>query len=168
VVVIVYGMVSSPDGTFTARRYRLGMTWLLSAAILGTMIWLASATVRALVHDYEKFIAWIAVGGMLLYMVRGQWTVAKALFRHFLHGNYTIKRFSLQFVRLIGFGGQAIHYWFVPTAAAPLFGYDPIFLQAVIGAIGVTGIMVSSLLGLIFSAAARLRGRPAGGSPAMR
>ncbi len=150
VVVIVYGLVSSPDGTFTSWRYRKGMMLLLSASILGTMVWLASATVRAAVHDYEKFIAWIAVAGMLLYMVRGQWTIAKVLFQHFLQGNYTIKRFSLQMVRLVAFATQAIHYGFVPTAAAPLFGYDPIFLQAIMGAIGVTGIMVSSIIGLIF------------------
>jgi len=159
VVVIVYGMVSSPDGTFTARRYRLGMTLILAAAILGTMVWLASATLRQLVHDYEKFIAWIAVAGMLLYMVRGQWTVAKALFWHYLQGKYTIKRFSLQTVRLVGFITQAIHYAFVPTAQAPLFGYDPIFLQAAMGALGVTGIIIGSIIAIVLGALTR-RGRP--------
>jgi len=169
VVVIVYGMVSSRDGTFTAFRYKAGMMVLLSAAILGTMVWLASRTVRGLVHDYEKWIAWVSVAGMLLYVVRGQWVVAKALFWHFLRGNYTIKRFSLQTVRFVGFVTQAVHYGFVPTAAVPLFGYDPIFLQAMMGAAGVACIILGSLIGYVWGSVARRRKASLGaGTPATR
>lgn len=157
VLVMVYGLVSSQDGTFTAFRYRLGLAVLLSAAVLGTMVWLISATVRGIVHDYEKWIAWTSVAIMLLFVVRGQWAVAKALFRHYLQGNYTIKRFSLQLVRFLGFSTQAIHYGFIPTAAPALFGYDPIFLQAFIGAIGVTGVILGSLIGFLFGSRARYR-----------
>jgi hypothetical protein len=155
VVVIVYAMVSSRDGTFTDFRYRAGLTFLLSAAILGTMVWLISATLRDFVHDYEKWIAWISVGVMLLFVIRGQWAVAKALFRHYLQGNYTVKRFSLQMVRLLGFAAQAVHYGYRPTAAAPLFGYDPIFVQAVMGTLGVAGVILGSILGFILGSRAR-------------
>jgi hypothetical protein len=157
VVVIVHGMVSSKDGTFLAWRYRAGMTVWLSVAILGTMVWGASSTVRGLVHDYEKWIAWTSVVFMIVFVVRGQWVIAKALFRHFIQGNYTIKRFSLQVVRFFGFAFQAVHYWLVPTAAAPLFGYDPIFLQGLLGTLGVTGVLVGSIIGLIWGAEARRR-----------
>jgi hypothetical protein len=164
VVVIVYAMVSSRDGTFTAFRYRAGLAILLSSATLGTMVWLISATARDFVHDYEKWIAWISVAVMLLFVIRGQWAVAKALFRHYLQGNYTVKRFSLQMVRLIGFATQAVHYGFRPTAAAPLFGYDPIFMQAVMGTLGVVGIILGSVVGFIIGSRARHRKIPLGTS----
>jgi len=166
VVVMVYGMISTRDGTFTARRYRAGLTVLLSVAILGTMLWLISSTMHELVRDYEKWIAWTSVAVMLLFVVRGQWAVAKALFSHFMQGNYTVKRFSLQMVRLIGFATQAIHYGFVPTAAAPLFGYDPIFLQAVMGTIGVVGVIIGSVIGFVLGLFGRLRRSPLKGNPA--
>jgi hypothetical protein len=155
VVVIVYGLVSSRDGTFTAWRYRAGLTLLLSASILGTMVWLASSTVRGLVHDYEKWIAWVSVAVMVLFMARGQWAIAKVLFRHFLHGHYTVKRFSLQMVRFFGFATQALHYGLVPTLARPLFGYDPIFLQALMGSAGVAVVIIGSILGFVWGRVAR-------------
>jgi hypothetical protein len=155
VVIVVYGMISSPDGTFHGWRYRLWMTFWLAVAILGPMVWIESARLRAFVHDYEKWIAWLSVIAMLVFVVRGQWAIMKALFRHFVQGNYTVKRFSLQIVRFLGFALQAIHYWFVPTAAAPFLGYDPIFLQGFTGAVGAASVVIGSLLGLIFGTAAR-------------
>ncbi|MFI5011516.1 MAG: hypothetical protein ACHQAY_04125 [Hyphomicrobiales bacterium] len=155
VVVIVHAMVTSKDGTFLAWRYHAGMMMWLSAAILGTMVWGASPAVRRIVHDYEKWIAWISVGFMIVFVARGQWVIAKALFWHFLQGNYTVKRFSLQMARFFGFAFQALHYWLLPTAAAPLFGYDPIFLQGLIGTVGVTCVILGSIIGLVVGTGAR-------------
>src|SRR5580704_4523897 len=95
VVIVVYGMISSRHGTFEAWRYRLWMTFWLSVAILGPMLWLESLRLRTFVHDYTNWIAWISVVAMVAFVVRGQWEIVKALFWHFLQGNYTIRRFSL-------------------------------------------------------------------------
>jgi len=159
VVIVVYGLISSRDGTFEAWRYRLWMTFWLSVAILGPMVWLESLRLRTFVHDYQNWIAWLSVVAMVAFVVRGQWVTVKALFRHFLQGHYTIKRFSLQVVRFLGFALQAIHYWFVPTTTAKLFGYDPIFLQGFTGAIGAASVIIGSLLGLIWGTGARRRKR---------
>jgi len=155
VVIVVYGMISSRDGTFDAWRYRLSMTFWLSVAILGPMVWLESLRMRAFVHDYEKWIAWLSVVAMIAFVVRGQWVIVKALFQHFVQGHYTIKRFSLQVVRFLGFAFQAVHYWLAPTVAAPFLGYDPIFLQGFTGAIGTACVIFGSLLGLIWGTGAR-------------
>jgi hypothetical protein len=96
---------------------------------------------------------------MVAFVVRGQWVIVVALFRHFVQGHYTIKRFSLQVVRFLGFAFQAIHYWYAPTTAAPFFGYDPIFLQGLTGALGAASIVIGSLLGLIWGTGARRRKR---------
>jgi hypothetical protein len=48
-----------------------------------------------------------------------------------------------------------VHYWLAPTAAAPFFGYDPIFLQGLTGAIGAASVIVGSLLGLLWGTEAR-------------
>jgi len=93
-VIVVYGMISSPDGTFHSWRYRLWMTFWLSAAILGPMVWIESARTRDFVHDYEKWIAWLSVIAMLVFVARGQWVILKTLFHHFMQGNYTVKRFQ--------------------------------------------------------------------------
>jgi hypothetical protein len=94
---------------------------------------------------------------MIAFVVRGQWAILMALFRHFVQGHYTVKRFSLQVVRLLGFALQAVHYWFVPTAAAPFLGFDPIFLQGFTGALGAASVIIGSLLGLIWGTGARRR-----------
>jgi hypothetical protein len=155
VVIVVYGMISSPDGTFHSWRYRLWMTFWLSVAILGPMVWIESARMRDFVHDYEKWIAWLSVIAMLVFVARGQWVILKTLFQHFMQGNYTVKRFSLQIVRFLGFALQAVHYWFVPTTAVAFFGFDPIFLQGLTGALGAASVILGSLLGLIWGTAAR-------------
>jgi hypothetical protein len=155
VVIVVYGMISSPDGTFHAWRYRLWITFWLAVAILGPMVWLESPHLRAFVHDYQNWIAWLSVIAMVAFVVRGQWVILQALFRHFVQGNYTIKRFSLQVVRFLGFALQAIHYWFVPTTAATFLGFDPIFLQGFTGAVGAASVIIGSLLGLIWGSGAR-------------
>jgi hypothetical protein len=155
VVIVVYGMISSREGTFDDWRYRVWMTFWLSLAILGPMVWLESTRLRVFVHDYEQWIAWLSVVAMIAFVVRGQWVIVVTLFRHFVQGNYTIKRLSLQVVRFLGFAFQAVHYWFVPTAAAPFFGYDPIFLQGFAGAVGAASVIIGSLLGLIWGTGAR-------------
>jgi hypothetical protein len=155
VVIAVYGMISSRDGTFEAWRYRVWMTFWLSTAILGPMVWIESIRMRSFVHDYEKWIAWLSVVAMFAFVARGQWVIVKLLFRHFMQGNYTVKRFSLQVVRFLGFGFQAVHYWLAPSAAAPFFGYDPIFLQGFTGAIGAACVILGSLAGLVGGTEAR-------------
>ena len=155
VVIVVYGMISSLDGTFTTRWYRGWMTFWLASAILGPMVWLESTRTRVFVHDYQSWIAWLSVVTMIAFVVRGQWEIVKALFHHFIQGNYTIKRFSLQVVRFFGFTFQAIHYWLAPTKAAPFFGFDPIFLQGLTGAFGTACVIIGSLAGLVFGTQAR-------------
>ncbi|HEY6257237.1 MAG TPA: hypothetical protein VIY51_15745 [Xanthobacteraceae bacterium] len=155
VVIVVYGMISSRDGTFDAWWYRRWMTFWLSISILGPMVWIESVRLRAFVHDYEKWIAWLSVIAMIAFVVRGQWVILQALFRHFMLGNYTIKRFSLQIVRFLGFAFQVIHYGFAPSSAEPFFGYDPIFLQGLTGAIGAASVIIGSLAGLIVGTRAR-------------
>src|SRR6266567_1517462 len=157
VVLIVYGMVTSANGTFDTLRYRLWTTFWLSVAILGPMVWVESDIVRAFVYDWEKWIAWSSVVVMILFVVKGQREVAKALFLHFVRGNYTVKRFSLQVVRFFGFALQAIAYWFVPSEAQPFLGFDPIFLQAALGTLGVSIVIVGSVLGFIWGTKARHR-----------
>jgi hypothetical protein len=155
VVIVVYGLSSSEDGTFHSWRYRLWMTFWLSAAILGPMVWVESRWLRNFVQDYQNFIAYLAVITMIAYVARGQWVILKALFHHFMKGNYTIRRFSLQVVRFLAFALQAVHYGYEPSAAAPFFGYDPIFLQGLSGAIGAASVIIGSLIGLFFGTQAR-------------
>ena len=148
-------MTSSPDGCFHSWRYRLWITFWLSVAILGPMVWIESVRLRTFVHDYQNWIAWLAVVTMLVFVARGQWAIMKALFHHFMQGSYTVRRFSLQIVRFLGFALQAIHYWLVPTAAAPFLGLDPIFLQGFAGAVGAASVIIGSLLGLLLGTQAR-------------
>jgi hypothetical protein len=161
VVLIVYGMVTSVDGTFHTWRYRLWVTFWLSAAILGPMIWVESEAVRAFVHDWEKWIAWSAVVAMILFVAGGQREVATTLFLHFVRGNYSVRRFSLQVVRFFAFALQAVHYWFMPTRAAPFLGLDPIFLQGALGTLGVAMVLIGSIFGFIFGTKARHEKRDA-------
>jgi hypothetical protein len=92
---------------------------------------------------------------MIAFVVRGQWVIVKLLFRHFMQGNYTVKRFKLQVVRCLGFAFQAVHYGLAPSAAAPFFGYDPIFLQGFTGAVGAACVILGSLVGLVWGTEAR-------------
>ena len=155
VVLVVYGMTKSAKGTFKTRAYRLGVAFWLGAAILGPMIWVEADGLRAFVQKWEMWIAWASVAAMILFVIKGQWAVAKSLFRHFLQGNYTLKRFSLQVVRFLGFFFQAIHYWFAPSNATPLFGIDPIFLQGALGVLGVGIVIILSIIGFIRGSGAR-------------
>lgn len=155
VVIVVYGMISSEDGCFHSWRYRLWMTFWLSTAILGPMVWLESRRLRTFVDNYQNWIAWLAVITMVLYVARGQWATLKTLFHHYMQGNYTIKRFSLQSVRFVAFALQAVHYWYEPTTAARFLGFDPIFLQGFTGALGAGGVIIGSLVGLFFGTTAR-------------
>src|SRR6266700_2405350 len=103
-------MVTSANGTFDTLRYRLWTTFWLSVAILGPMIWVESDIVRAFVYDWEKWIAWSSVVVMILFVVKGQREVAKAL-----------------------------------------------FLQAALGTLGVSIVIVGSVLGFIWGTKARHR-----------
>jgi hypothetical protein len=159
VVLLVYGMVTSRDATFVAGRYRLWMTVWLAIAILGPMVWAESAIVRNFVRDHEKGIAAVAVLAMVAFVVRGQLVIAKELFRHFVDGNYTVKRFSLQAVRFLAFLFQSIHYWFNPTSAEKFLGLDPIFLQGALGVGGTFVVVAGAVVGFVRGSEARHRKR---------
>ena len=152
VVIVVYGMITCRDGTFEAWRYRVWMTFWLSVAILGPMVWIEPAS-RAFVHDYEKWIAWLSVVAMRGFRGADQWAIMKRCLP-FRAGQLHHQALTCRSC-FLGFAFQAVHYWFGPTAAAPFFGYDPIFLQGFTGAIGAASVILGSLLGLIWGTAAR-------------
>jgi hypothetical protein len=156
VALVVYGMINSRDGSFDTSWHRLWALFWLSVAVLGAMAWSDSASIRKFVQDWEKWISWSAVAAMLVFVVKGQLAVAKQLFRHFLVGNYSIKRFSLQLVRLLCLAPQAAHYWLAPSGAEPLLGLDPIFLSCLLGTIGVIVVLIGSIVGMIRAGLARL------------
>jgi|GEM_PF-1771895 len=155
VVLMVYGMVAKDTATFYGSWHRGWILFWISVTILLPMIVTDNPSLRWFVHDYEKWIAWIAVAVMFLFVWKGQWSTAKTLFKHYVEGNYSVKRVSLQFVRLVGFATQAWHYWLVPTKAPAFFGFDPIFVQGFIGAVGVVMVLLWSLLGYIHGRHAR-------------
>jgi hypothetical protein len=159
IVLLVYGMVTSKDATFVSWRYRIWITLWLSVAILGPMVWTESAHVRNFVSAYQNWISWFAVLAMLVFVVHGQAGVAKELFTHFIEGNYSVKRLSLQIVKLFAFLFQSIHYWYYPTIAPKFLGLDPIFLQGFIGTCGGAVTVISSIAGFVHGAEARLRRR---------
>jgi hypothetical protein len=145
-VLIVYGISSSKTGTFDTL---LWIRFWLSVIVIEPMVYVESMTLQQFVVDYEKWIAYSSVAAMILFTIFGQRVAARKLFDHFMSGKYTIKRFSLQFVRFFGLTFQATHYGLV-------FGWhDAIFLQGLIGAVGAFGVIVSSIFGLIKGAAVR-------------
>ncbi len=150
-VLVVYAFTLSKDGTFLASKFRWWVLFWLAVAIMAPMLWAEHTGLRTFVHDWESIIVWVTIGSMILFVVRGQWEVAKALFHHFLAGNYSIKRFSLQVVRFFGFFFQAVHYFFVPSnAPAVIWGtLDPIFVQGAIGTLGVSMVLIWALLGVV-------------------
>jgi hypothetical protein len=148
-VLIVYAISASKSGTFDTVWYRIWILFWLSVVVMGPMVYVESLRLQHFVEEYEKWIAYSSVAAMILFVVYGQRVAASTLFNHFVSGNYSIKRFSLQIARFLGFVFQAIHYGFV-------FGlYDPIFLQGLIGALGVFGVILWSVFGMIRGTAAR-------------
>jgi len=112
-VLIVYGVSSSKTGTFDTIWYRLWILFWLSVVVIGPMVYVGSRTLQQFIADYEKWIAYASVAAMVLFVIYGQRVAASTLFNHFVSGNYSIKRFSLQIVRFFGFSLQAIHYGLV-------------------------------------------------------
>jgi hypothetical protein len=159
IVLLVYGMVTSKDATFVSWRYRIWITFWLSVAIVGPMVWTESVLVRNFVATYQNWISWVAVVAMLAYVVQGQLFIAKELFKRFIEGNYSVKRFSLQVVRLFAFMFQSIHYWHFPTVAPKFLSLDPVFLQGFMGTCGAVITVISSIVGFVHGAEARSRRR---------
>jgi hypothetical protein len=159
-VLVVYGMISSADGTYDMPYYRRHVLIWLALAIMGPMIWMSSVPLQVFVHDWEKVIAHASVAVMMLFVIWGQGVAAKALFYHFLQGNYTIKRLELQVVRFFGFFLQAAHYGLAPLVDDKPFAWlDPIFLQGAIGALGVAMVLFMSLAGFVKGTRARRKMR---------
>jgi hypothetical protein len=156
IVLTVYGMVASKDGTYDTWWYRLRMTFWLSVAIMGPMVWISSVHLQVFVHDWEQLIAYASVAVMIAFVIWGQGVAAKELFRHYVQGHYTVKRFRLQVVRFFGFALQAAHYGLAPLIEDEPFAWrDPIFLQGTIGAIGAFSVLAWSILGMIKGTGAR-------------
>jgi hypothetical protein len=156
VVVAMYIITTSEDGTFTARRHIGWAFMLILAGMLGALLWSENEAVRSFVRDWEKTISWGSIAVMVLFVFFGQRAVARELFEHFVHGNYTLKRLSLQFVRLLGFLSQTVAYGLVPSKAQPLFGIiDPIFLQGLLGTLGVCFVLFCALAGYARGSGAR-------------
>jgi hypothetical protein len=155
VVFAVYVITTSEDGTFTARKHAGWAFLLIFAGMLGAFEWSINETLRTFVHDFEKVISYGSIAMMIVFVFVGQRAVAKELFAHFVSGNYSVKRLSLQIVRFLGFSSQAVAYWLVPSKAQPLFGLDPIFLQGVIGTLGVAFVLASAFVGFVRGSGAR-------------
>jgi hypothetical protein len=155
VVAVVYAITTSEDGTFVTRRHIFWSFVMIAVAILLPLLWSDSEVVRGFVAVFEKWIAWGSVAVMLLFVWKGQMSVAQELFQHFVGGNYSVKRLRLQFVRFFGFFFQTIAYALVPSKAAPIFGLDPIMLQGAIGTMGVALVLLFALVGFIAGGSAR-------------
>src|SRR3989344_629048 len=145
--LVVYGLVSSRDGTFDSPRYEWWATFWLAFGVPGTMFWFYSPTMQ--------WIVWSAIIAMFARVIWGQRVAARTLFHHFVAGNYPTRRLRLQIVRFFAFLTQATHYWYVPSKAAPVFGLDPIFLQGAIALLGVAFVLMMALFGFIRGGEAR-------------
>ena len=149
-VLVVHGMIASRDGTYASRAYRLMVMLWFSIAIMGPMIWISSKTLQTFVHDWETYIAYSSVAMMIVFVIWGQGVAARALFHHYMQGNYTIKRLRLQFVRFLGFLFQSLHYGLSPLVVGGTFAWrDPIFLQGAIGTVGVSIVLLMAGVGFV-------------------
>ncbi len=148
-VLMVHGISASRNGTFDSWWYRLWILFWLSVAVMGPMVYVESIHLQEFVATNETIISYSSVAIMVLFVIYGQRVAANTLFKHFVSGNYSLKRLSLQVVRFFGFLFQATHYGFV-------FGWkDPIFQQGFIGVVGVFGVLLYALFGIIKGTAAR-------------
>lgn len=165
-VLVVYGlnMSSRSQGLFDTRYYRAWSFFWFCVVIMGTMLWVELPGMRAFVRDWETLLVYGTIAIMLIYVAGGQWSAAKQLFLHHLSGQYSLRRFSSQFVRLIGFGTQAYHYWNLPSSAPTTFGLDPIFLQGFIGFLGTIMVITMALWGIAWRL---VRGKPKPQEPSL-
>lgn len=170
IVVLVFAMVKSKDGTFNTPGIKFWLGFCLTTSILLPLVWAKYRNLQEFVRTYEFWIAWGSVAFMLLFVIKGQMEVAKTLFRHFRDGNDSMKRTSLQFVRLFAFGFQAVHYFYSPSGAemaVPPWVWnivglqrlelDPIFINGALGVVGVLIVLMSAGVGAIFGSGARYR-----------
>lgn len=159
VVLFVYGMITSASGQFDSARNRRWVAIWLSIAMLAPMFWAKYEEIRTFVHDFEFIIAWSSVAIMIVFVAKGQLSVAVSLFKHFLAGNYTVKRVKLQWARLFGFVFQGIHYGYIGSGASPVtfwgFELDPIATQGWLGAGGVAFILILAGFGALVGSRAR-------------
>ncbi len=152
--VMVYGMTRSQDGALDTPSNRFWTVFWLVALVVSAMAWIRYAEVRILVREWERWIAAASVITMLLLLI-GQREVASQLYNHYLRGNRTNRRLTLQLERLLYFVPQVIHYWLLPSTAAPIripfthWQFDPILANGVIGTAGVTFVLVCALVGRI-------------------
>jgi len=142
-VLVVYAISASKDGTFDTTWYRVWILFWISTAVIGPMIYVESTKLQSLVQNNERIISYSSVAAMILFVIYGQRVAAKTLFHHFMNGNYSLKRFSLQVVRFVSFALQAIHY-------GTVYGLtDPVFQQGAIGAGGAMVVVIWSIIGMI-------------------
>ncbi len=163
IALVTYALTISADGALDNKRMRWWARFWIIALILGTMVWKQSPEVRGFVHDWEKWIAAASVITMLVFFFFGQLRVGLQLWRHFLGGNTTNKRLSIQFKRLLYFAPQAIFYGMVPSSADPislpflsfLGTFDPIFFNGVTGTLGVIFVLALAFFGKLLGAGNR-------------
>lgn len=143
-VLLAYALVHSKNGTFDSPRQKFWIMFWFAVTIIGPTVWMKEESVRTFVEVWQTWIAWSTIVLMFGLLVFGQHVTAKELFKHFMDGNYTFKRFSLQIDRFAIFGLQAIHYFVV-------FGWqDPVFWQGVMGALGALWVIIWAMIGMFF------------------
>jgi len=146
----VHGLVSSADGTFNTWRYRFWVGFWLAFFGIGAMVWTHSVLLQTFVTEFEKPIAWSSVVLMIVFMVRGQLSVARELFRHYLIGSESVKRFTLQIFRFFSFLPQALHYFLAPMAIGGAIAWNnAIAWQGLIGWLGVVWVLINSVVGFV-------------------
>jgi hypothetical protein len=152
-IVICYGLVSSADGTFNTRWYKIWIFFWMTVIVLGAMSWVHDGFARKFVEEYEKEISWAIVITMIVFTVKGQWSLAVDLFNHFKDGENTSKRLVSQIPRFLMLLLPIPHYWFAPSGAPLVMGQDPIFLAHISGASGTFVVLVSSMIGIAIGSA---------------
>jgi hypothetical protein len=158
VVLITSALSSTKDGTFDHMGFRAGKIFWIAFVTLVPIFWMDNTWLRDLVRSNEAIVSWISILFMLFFVWKGQLSVLKSLFTHFLRGNYSVRRLKLQWVRFFGFAFQAMAYWLQPSSATPtVFGLDPILLQGLIGAAGVAVVLIGAGIGYLFGTEARHR-----------
>ncbi len=152
-----YAMTLSVGGALDTKRIRSWGAFWVAVIMIGTMVWTQYPEVRSIVREWEKFISTISVVAMLLFLVKGQWSVAKQLLAHYFRGNTTNKRLTLQYMRLLYFVPQVIHYTLMPSQAEAFIIYvlgwrfDPILFNVWSGAVGVVVVIVLAMVGKLFT-----------------
>jgi hypothetical protein len=147
-ILISYGLVTTVDGTFNTTRYKFWAFFWITSCMLGSMSWMHDGFLRKFVADHGTVISWVIVITMVVFTIKGQWSLAVDLFRHFMAGDKTLKRFRSQLPRFLMLFLPIPYYWFVPSQAAPVMGQDPVLITQLSGASGTLVVLLFSIVGM--------------------